>query len=290
MTPGGHAWPELIVVTPSYNQGAFLEATIRSVLLQGYPNLAYFVVDGGSTDGSVEIIQKYEPWLARWVSEKDEGQYAAINKGFANQKAEIMGWINSDDMYCPGALQVAGEVFADLDDVKWLTSGVQVTWDVDGRWIGTGHAAGYTRRGFFSGRNLGRTGRAARLQPVIQQESTFWRRALWDAAGGTLNADLHLAGDFELWARFWAHAGLSTVNVPLGGFRRQPEQKTANPEKYQKEACEILSRLGGKVRSDLAYVCRASLGCWQKSPADLRRRVRFDLDQRRWTLVKRFSV
>ncbi len=289
-TAGGNAWPELVIVTPSYNQGAYLEATIRSVLLQGYPNLSYYVMDGGSTDGSLDIIRKYEQWLSGWVSEDDGGQYAAVNNGFKHTDVGLMGWINSDDMYCPGALQTVGEVFADLDDVQWLTSGVQVTWGVDGRWASTGHAAGYTRRGFFSGRNLGRTGRAARLQPVIQQESTFWRRSLWDAAGGALNADLHLAGDFELWTRFWGHAGLSTVNVPLGGFRRQPDQKTADPAKYQQEACEVLSRFGGKVQDGFPYFCRASLGCYRKSPADLRRRVRYDLDQNKWVSVKRFSV
>lgn len=287
-TGDGKLWPKLVIVTPSFNQGAYLEAAIRSVLLQGYPNLTYVVMDGGSTDESVDILEKYDRWITRWVSEADGGQYAAIAKGFASGGGEIMSWLNSDDMYCPNALHVAGSVFSDLPDVTWLTSGVQVTWDVEGTWASTGHSAGYTQRGFFAGRNLGLTGRAAALQPVIQQESTFWRCSLWDAAGGHLDATLNLAGDFELWARFWAHAALATVNVPLGGFRRQPEQKTSDPDAYQREARDVLTRHGGRFRGNMSHLLTATLGCWRKSPANLRTRVRYDLEQKRWIKVERY--
>src|SRR4051812_31180515 len=97
-------WPRVSIVTPSYMQGDFLEETIRSVLLQGYPDLEYFIIDGGSTDRSVEIIRRYEPWLAGWVSEKDAGQPAAVNKGWNRASGDILAYINSDDWYYPGAL------------------------------------------------------------------------------------------------------------------------------------------------------------------------------------------
>lgn len=111
-TERGTVWPRVTVVTPSYQQGEFLEETIRSVLLQGYPDLEYIVVDGGSTDGSVEILRRYDPWISHWVSEPDDGQSHAINKGFRRATGAVMAWLNSDDVYFPGTLAAAGEALA----------------------------------------------------------------------------------------------------------------------------------------------------------------------------------
>ncbi len=102
--PNGSPWPKISIVTPSYNQARFLEETIRSVLLQGYPNLEYVIIDDGSTDQSVAVIRKYEPWLAYWASQENRGQSHAINQGFARATGDILGWVNSDDFYMPGAL------------------------------------------------------------------------------------------------------------------------------------------------------------------------------------------
>lgn len=110
--PDGCPWPKVSIVTPSYNQGQFIEETIRSVLLQGYPNLEYIIIDGGSTDSSVEIIEKYSPWLTYWVSEPDRGQSPAINKGLAHCTGEVFNWINSDDLLCPGALRAVATAWA----------------------------------------------------------------------------------------------------------------------------------------------------------------------------------
>ena len=97
-------WPKISIVTPSYNQAEYLEQTIRSVLLQRYPNLEYIIMDGGSTDGSVEIIRKYQEWITFWTSEEDQGQTDAIQKGFSRSTGSILAWLNSDDIYFPGAL------------------------------------------------------------------------------------------------------------------------------------------------------------------------------------------
>lgn len=107
--PDGTSWPKISIVTPSLNQGQYIEETIRSVLLQGYPELEYMVFDGGSDDGSAEIIEKYSPWLKYWVSEPDRGQAHAINKGFSRSTGSLLAWINSDDHYLPGALKSFAE-------------------------------------------------------------------------------------------------------------------------------------------------------------------------------------
>jgi glycosyltransferase involved in cell wall biosynthesis len=109
--PDGRPWPKISIVTPSYNQSEFIEETIRSVLLQGYPDSEYIIIDGGSTDKSIEIIKKYEPWLTYWVSEPDRGQAHAINKGFKKATGEIVAWINSDDVYFPGVLGIVANLF-----------------------------------------------------------------------------------------------------------------------------------------------------------------------------------
>jgi glycosyltransferase involved in cell wall biosynthesis len=122
--PDGKPWPKISVVTPSYNQGQFLEETIRSVLLQGYPNLEYIIIDGGSTDESVEIIRKYERWITFWTSEPDGGQTNAINKGFKSSTGEIVAWLNSDDLYTAGALFTAAKAFAERPRSAVIYGGV----------------------------------------------------------------------------------------------------------------------------------------------------------------------
>jgi len=217
----GKTWPLISVVTPSYNQAAFLEATIRSVLLQGYPNLEYVIIDGGSTDDSQEIIHKYAPWLTHWTSEPDDGQYSAINHGFKYTKGEIMAWLNSDDMYLPNAFKTVGEVFTVLcHSVQWIT-GVPTYWDEYGYIFSVQmfprFSSRHIRLGFHDERGL----------PAIQQESTFWSRQLWLDTGGQLDTGFKFAADYDLWRKFAAKAELYLVNVPLGGFRVHGNQKTA---------------------------------------------------------------
>jgi hypothetical protein len=245
--------PSITVVTPCLNDGHYLAAAIESVLAQDYPELEYIVVDGGSTDGCVDIIRKSEGGLASWVSERDGGQYEAINKGFAKSTGTIMAWLNSDDMYCPWALRTVATIFTTCPEVEWLTTTTKLNWTVDGAAADPTFSPGYSRRWFFSGDHIGL---GHHFRGAIQQESTFWRRSLWERAGGHVDERYKLAGDFELWSRFWNETALYATTVPLGGFRCRPGQRSGDFAAYADEARRALevaprralasrSRIGG---------------------------------------------
>lgn len=233
LTPSGKPWPKISIVTPSCNQGQFLEETICSILGQGYPNLEYIIIDGGSTDNSVKIIKKYEQSLAYWVSEKDAGQYDAINKGFARSTGEVMAWLNSDDMYLPWTLRTVAEIFDRLQQVDWLTTMNPGTVDYFGNCLGFLNVQGYSKDAFLDGAYL-----PFRRKGFcwIQQESTFWRRSLWKKAGGKIAESIHLAADFDLWCRFYRYSELYGVASPFSCFRLQDQQKSLKIEEYVKEA------------------------------------------------------
>jgi glycosyltransferase involved in cell wall biosynthesis len=216
-------WPKIALVTPVFNSARYLEATIRSVLSQGYPNLQYVIADGGSTDGSVEIIRKYEPQLHAWFSEPDRGMYDAINKGFARTSdaatgeatgeamRDGMGWISATDLLHAGSLFVVGSVLRTFPELEWIT-GRPTGFSDEGMVVETLRLRQWSRWRFLAGANR-----------YIQQESTFWRRSLWDRAGGRVDDARRSASDFELWVRFFRFAKLYPVDALIGGFRSHPD-------------------------------------------------------------------
>lgn len=227
-----HTLPKISIVTPSFNQGEFLEECIESVLSQNYPNLEYIIMDGGSSDNSVEIISKYKNYLKYWQSQPDGGQYAAIEDGFSRSTGEIMAWLNSDDKYHHNAFYKIAYIFSSFQNMEWIV-GRQTCWDKCGDVS-------------FVNRSLPTYGRERFMRkdycdPHIQQESSFWRRSLWEKAGGYLRKDLAFAGDLELWLRFFRCAELHSVDAILGGFRNHGNQKSVLfAEKYRTEAEALL--------------------------------------------------
>jgi glycosyltransferase involved in cell wall biosynthesis len=246
------------IVTPSYNQGKFIDATISSILGQNCEHLEYVVIDGGSTDNSVEIIRKHESKLHYWVSEPDTGQYAAVNKGFARTTGEIMAWLNSDDLYLPWALETVSAIFEKYPEIEWLTTSTPASVDARGNLIKMTPVYGFTTKGFWRGDNLPVRGTYGTC--FIQQESTFWRRSLWERAGGHLEEGLKYAADFELWARFFKKTNLYAVDIPLGGFRCHGDQKTALAfNEYLDEARKVFSEHGGARQWSLRQGLRVKL-------------------------------
>jgi glycosyltransferase involved in cell wall biosynthesis len=179
------------IVTPSYNQGEFIEQTIRSVLLQGFPNLEYVIVDGGSTDHSVEIIRKYVPWLSHWVSEPDGGQSAAINKGFRHATGDLLAWLNSDDYYTPGTFnKVAAAASAHAEAHVFVGAGQSI--NPEGKLVDQKTPPkAITLETLYNWLSY---------REDFMQPSCFFRKSAWEV-GGPLDETLHLALDLDLWLR-----------------------------------------------------------------------------------------
>lgn len=227
--------PIISIVTPSYNQSEFLEECIDSVLSQGYPHLQYVIMDGGSTDGSVEIIKKYEKHLTYWQSQSDDGQYAAIDQGFTKTSGAIMAWINSDDKYHNDAFFKVAALFNKHKEAEWLM-GRPTGWNRAGLLDDIVSEVPQWSREYI----LSKQWLASNLW--IQQESTFWKRSLWEKAGGKLRLDLKIAGDFELWVRFSRHAQLFVVDTLLGGFRSYDSNRSKLLwQKYLQEIDQVIN-------------------------------------------------
>jgi glycosyltransferase involved in cell wall biosynthesis len=227
--------PKLTIVTPSLNQAAFLERTLRSVLDQGYENLEYMIVDGGSTDGSVEIIERYAERLAWWVSEPDDGQTDALNKGLRRATGEIVAYINSDDYYLPGAFYAAVEAFTHTG-ARWVAGAARFVDEQDNvtevwraelpttprhRWV---------------------------LDPVgWPQPASFWRRDLFDEFGH-FREDLHYVFDTEFGLRLALADILPTiVERELAVRVVHPDAKSWNRGPFDREELRLLQLHRGSL-------------------------------------------
>lgn len=227
----GMVLPRITLITPSFNQARFIEKTLRSVLDQGYPNLEYFVVDGGSTDGSVDIIRRYADRLSGWTSEPDRGQSHAINKGLARATGEILGWLNSDDYLAPGALFRVAENLGNRGGPEVLV-GNSVIIEVTGKQT-------LSRGRFRSRRHL-----LSRFYPYgLHQPSIFWRREVFEKIG-PLDESLHLIMDFDYWVRMSRHFRFRNLDAVLSYCHRHAEAKTADDHmSYHKARKQYLAGL-----------------------------------------------
>jgi glycosyltransferase involved in cell wall biosynthesis len=229
--PDGSPWPRMSIVTPSYNQGQFIEETIRSVLLQGYSDLEYIVIDGGSTDSSVDVIHRYAPWLAYWVSEPDRGQAHAINKGFGRATGEIVAWLNSDDLYEPGTLQAVGQYARANPEAQLIYGNMWLT-NAEGQYMS--HLRGsYTReklvhfyRGYYG----------------ISQPASFFRQSLLRSIG-PLDESLHYILDYDLLLRASEVCKFHHVDRDITRFRLLDRSKTrAYLHRFAREHIDVAQR------------------------------------------------
>ncbi len=256
--------PRIAIVTPSYKQGHFVERTLRSVLNQDYPRLHYAVQDGGSQDGTVDLLKRYQSRLAAWDSRPDHGQAHAINVGFGKVQGDIMAYLNSDDLLLPGSLHYVADWFARHPDVEVIYSHrVMIDGDDNevGRWILPRHDE----------QTLG-------WVDYVPQETLFWRRSIWEKTGAAMDESFQFALDWDLLLRFRA-AGARMVRVPrfLGAFRLHQSQKTATQMATRGEA-EIQSlRTRTHGRQVLVSEIGPAIKKWMRRQVLYRHLYRFGL-------------
>jgi glycosyltransferase involved in cell wall biosynthesis len=221
--------PRISIVTPSFNQGKFIEQTIKSVLSQGYPNLEYIIIDGGSTDNSINIIKKYEDKLAFWVSAPDSGQANAINRGLRRSEGEILKWINSDDYLLPGSLFIAAKAFNEGNDRLGVVYGFCHMIERGGELFEERKCINFNAGVLRYGQNL------------FAQPASFFHRRVINRIG-FLNEDLTYAMDYEYWIRAY-EAGFmfKAIDIPLAAFRFHGHSKTVRRQSLMKNECDQIT-------------------------------------------------
>jgi glycosyltransferase involved in cell wall biosynthesis len=222
--PGGHPWPRISVITPAYNQGQYIEETIRSILLQGYPCLEYMIIDGGSTDGSIDIIRKYASWLAYWVSKPDRGQTSAINKGWRRATGDILSYINSDDSYLPGVLGTVARVFGTKSTVGMVYGAAEII-NPSGRKLRTWKAKPFELKTMLA------------VDNIVPQPTVFFSRKALETVN-YLDEKWHMIMDYDLSIRVGMQFTAVCVPQILARFRDHTNSKTRT--QYERTTAEIL--------------------------------------------------
>jgi glycosyltransferase involved in cell wall biosynthesis len=250
LSPRDDSWPKISIVTPSYNQGRFLERTILSVLNQNYPNLEYIIMDGGSTDGSADTIRRYEKYLAHWTSEKDGGQADAIRRGFRKCTGAILAYLNSDDVYLPGALHRVGDLFRAKPSVDVVYGNKYLT-DEEDRTIGerrfTPYVAPFSRLGFMYG-GFG-----------ISQPASFWTKDVYYKVGEIDPTFVHCM-DTDLFVRFAvSRARFQFIREYLAGGRIHQNSKTSTLRHVAKQERRIIDDRCRRYKSRLLAVSCTTL-------------------------------
>lgn len=233
--PDGAPWPKISIVTPSLNQGQFIEETIRSVLLQGYPDLEYIIIDGGSSDQTLDIIKKYEKWIAYWVTEPDQGQANAINKGFKKASGQIVAWLNSDDFYLASIFQLVAENLTDKNSPDFVYGAVNIVSQA-------GDVIGKFRTREYSFINL-------LLFNIIPQQSCFWKYSVFQEMG-YLNERYDYIMDFEFWVRCGERNKFKYLKLVMANFRMHDDSKTIQKSiEFDKESLSLYEDLLNNVSS-----------------------------------------
>ena len=257
--------PRISIITPSFNQGRYLEQTIRSVLLQGYPNLEYVVIDGGSTDESVDILRYYDRWLHHWISEPDRGQSMAINKGLRQSTGDIVAYLNSDDYYLPGALPAVAAAFSQMPPVDLIYARCRI---VDESGEPTGEQFG----SIHSFREIVDLWSVWWRRRQFVQPEVFWTRRIMEKIG-LLDEELHYGMDYDYWTRM-LHQGaqLAPLDYPVAAFRVHAKQKSAAAERAAAELLSVVRKYLWERDSSLPWSERFELqNHWLYTSVFLRR-------------------
>ena len=276
--------PRISVITPSLNQAGFIEQTISSVLAQGYPNLEYIVIDGGSTDGTVDIIRKYERHIAYWVSEKDGGQSNAINKGLKRATGDIVAYLNSDDYYLGDVFERVADAHRDRPNVDLWHGRCRIV-DEFGAKVGEriGSIHGYDEildlwDVWWKRRNF--------VQPEV-----FWTRRIGEKVG-VFREDLHLVMDYEYWLRIFASGGAAGfIDAELAAFRLQPNQKSTQPARTANELLQVVRPYIFGAGGNLSYRKRLALQARWIYQAQFLNEVEQSIERReaRWLRLMRLA-